>query len=381
MGVFINNINHLFYYDQFGTNNKLEPKCIIVRNVCIQNDIITKEMELRVHKPWFLIVGIKRSALFVTESIATRNKWVDFITQSLGKTEVPKVEHTNDTNSDKPNIITSPRNGTTKVILHDNVYDGFETNAMSFCYPLKITNCSMANNGYSIQVNIPSLNKCNLIINNKKSQKYTLREFHFHTPSQYNIHSKPHEMELHLIHTSEEKEIIVLVFVFTTKQKYIKPKLVLNASKSHLVFAQKEKKISSHKKKESVINILKKKKKQRRDVEESDDDETDESMDDEEYANDFLAQFWKQMPPKKTKQNIPLAVPLNFDYLFRTASDNFSKNLKTNEIKINMELYEFEGCLRTPPYTEGVKWFISKKTHFVNEQQLNKLKKIWFSFL
>merc|ERR1712130_686796 len=254
--VFINNINHLFYYDQFGTNNKLEPKCIIVRNVCIQNDIITKEMDMRVHKPWFLIVGIKRSALFVTESIVTRNKWVDFITQSLGKSvtsNIEQTENTNDTNADKLEIITSPRNSTTKVILRDAIYDGFETNAMSFCYPLKITNCSMANNGYSIQVNIPSLNKCNLIVNNKKSQKYTLREFHFHTPSQYNIHSKPHEMELHLIHTSESKEIIVLVFVFTTKQKYIKPKLVLNASKTHFVFAQKEKKICDKKRRVLLI--------------------------------------------------------------------------------------------------------------------------------
>merc|ERR1711902_80697 len=111
------------------------------------------------------------------------------------------------------------------------------------------------------------------------------------------------------------------------------------------------------------MSILKKKKKKINEKDdESDDDETDE--DEDEYANDFLAQFWDLMPPRKTKQNIPLNAPLNFDYLFKTSSDNFSQNVKTNEIKINMELYDFEGKLRTPPYTERVKWFISKKTHF-----------------
>lgn len=397
--VFINNINHLFYYDQFGTNNKLEPKCIIVRDISISNALIGKEMDLRNGKPWFLIIGIKRSALFVTESISTRNKWVDFITKSIGKsataisTSVSSLDASSDTSKASDNkleIITSPRNGSTKVMLHETVYDGFETNAMSFVYPAQITNCSMANNGYSIQVNIPSLNKCNLIINNRKSQVYTLREFHFHTPSQYNLHSKPHEMEMHLIHTSEDKKIIVLVFVFTTKQKYINPKIALNSSKTHWIFppkvvaaGDKEKSIKVHTKTESVISILKMKKKQKQKqmkMEESEDDETEDD-EEETNANEFLAQFWNQMPLKKAKKNIPLSAPLNFDYLFKTCSDNFSQHVKTNEININMDLYEFDGCLRHPPYTEGVKWYISKKTHFVNEPQLNKLKKIWFSFL
>merc|ERR1719461_1593157 len=392
--VFINNINHLFYYDQFGTNNKLEPKCIIVRDICISNALIGKEMDLRNGKPWFLIIGIKRSALFVTESISTRNKWVDFITKSIGKSAItsipPSVSSSvasSDTSKDnKLEIITSPRNGSTKVMLHETVYDGFETNAMSFAYPAQITNCSMANNGYSIQVNIPSLNKCNLIINNRKSQVFTLREFHFHTPSQYNLHSKPHEMEMHLIHHSEDKKIIVLVFVFTTKQKYTNPKIALNSSKTHWIFPPKsmeEKEVKMHTKTESVISILKmkKKQKQKEKMEESEDDETEDEDEENTNANEFLAQFWDQMPLKKAKKNIPLSAPLNFDYLFKTCADNFSQHVKTNEININMDLYEFDGCLRHPPYTEGVKWYISKKTHFVNEPQLNKLKKIWFSFL
>eukprot|EP01083_Nonionella_stella_P275631 936231_1 len=111
------------------------------------------------------------------------------------------------------------------------------------------------------------------------------------------------------------------------------------------------------------------------DEETDDDDEsTDESID----RNDFLDQFWHQMPPNKTKQEIPLNSPLNFDFLFKTASDNFIKNIKTN---MKMQIYDYVGSLRTPPYTQGVKWFISKKTHFINTKQLNTLKKIWYHYL
>merc|ERR1719277_616074 len=70
--------------------------------------------------------------------------------------------------------------------------------------------------------------------------------------------------------------------------------------------------------------------------------------------NDFLDQFWSQLPAKKTTQDIPLATPISFDYLFETSSNNFTKNVKTNEIDIDMEIFEYMGSLTTPPYTEGV---------------------------
>jgi len=92
-------------------------------------------------------------------------------------------------------------------------------------------------------------------------------------------------------------------------------------------------------------------------------------------------QFWDQLPLKKTKEDVVLSKALSFEYLLKTSSDNFVKNVKTNEVDVDLELFEYKGSLKIPPYTEGVQWMISKKVHYVGNKQLTKLKKIWFRFL
>ena len=75
---------------------------------------------------------------------------------------------------------------------------------------------------------------------------------------------------------------------------------------------------------------------------ESDGENEEESKMD---GNDFLAQFWDQLPSTKTEKHIPLKNALSFDYLFETSSTNFKKNVETNAIDIDMELFEYMGSL------------------------------------
>eukprot|EP01083_Nonionella_stella_P255859 877622_1 len=67
--VFTDTINCLFYYDD------IDLKHMYV------NDIITNKR----NKPWFLAIGEKQSALFVADNIEIRDKWVNFIKQSIHK--------------------------------------------------------------------------------------------------------------------------------------------------------------------------------------------------------------------------------------------------------------------------------------------------------
>jgi len=76
--------NHLFYFDEKG-NSKSEHKFVVVKDVSVNNAQIEKQMKQR---PWFLVLGHKRCALFAADDEATRDAWVKFIKQALGKEPV-----------------------------------------------------------------------------------------------------------------------------------------------------------------------------------------------------------------------------------------------------------------------------------------------------
>merc|ERR1712228_514474 len=190
------------------------------------------------------------------------------------------------------------------------------------------------------------------------------------------------DMEMHLVHVNEKNEIAVLGFMFTTQQKYQRPKLELTKSRAHLVLRQGQSMVNGGKS-GNTLKIMK----ESDDEEESDDQETDDEWDADDAdlnklgkskkGNDFLDQFFDQLPSKKTEQDIRLKRDISFDYLFETSSNNFIKNVKTNEIDIDMEIYTYMGSLTTPPYTEGVSWMVSKTTHFINNKQLKRLSNCW----
>lgn len=89
-------------------------------------------------------------------------------------------------------------------ILHDKVKTD-ETLS-----PLKVeyspSPVSIINNGHTIQVNLNNQNN-KLTVEGKT---YILQQFHFHLPSEHEVDGKHAEMELHLVHKSEDGSLAVL---------------------------------------------------------------------------------------------------------------------------------------------------------------------------
>merc|ERR1719225_2269225 len=320
--IFTEKINHLFYYDESG------PKFLIVQEVQMTNPNISKQMNL----PWFMVVGRKRSALFAAESTAKRDKWVQFISKSLGKMDEEskdsavnplfsadnalekemsdKLDDANHANpadfgqQQSPINFVSDHNMQCKhtVIMKDEEY---AHNSLKFQYPQFVKNCTIMNNGHTVQVNIDASNKCMVNIAGKE---FKLVQFHFHTPSEHTVDAQQFDMEMHLVHVNEKSEIAVLGFMFTTKQKYQRPKLELTKSRAHLVLSSGQQMMKSG---DAKLKIMKES-----DDEESDDQETDDEWDTEDAdlnklgkskkGNDFLDQFMDQLPTMKTECDILL---------------------------------------------------------------------------
>ncbi|NGM84615.1 carbonic anhydrase [Paenibacillus sp. 7124] len=65
---------------------------------------------------------------------------------------------------------------------------------------------SLVNNGHTIQVTVKGQGN-NIVLEGKT---YTLKQFHFHLPSEHEVGGKHSEMELHFVHQSADGEFAVL---------------------------------------------------------------------------------------------------------------------------------------------------------------------------
>jgi carbonic anhydrase len=63
----------------------------------------------------------------------------------------------------------------------------------------------IVNNGHTIQVNTNA--ESSITVHGKK---YTLVQFHFHSPSEHTIHGKHYAMEVHLVHKNDEGQLAVV---------------------------------------------------------------------------------------------------------------------------------------------------------------------------
>ncbi|QSF46299.1 carbonic anhydrase [Paenibacillus tianjinensis] len=89
-------------------------------------------------------------------------------------------------------------------ILHEQVKDDKSLSLIKVEYsPSPV---AIINNGHTIQVNLKNQDN-RLEIEGKT---YTLQQFHFHLPSEHEVDGKHAEMELHLVHKSEDGSLAVL---------------------------------------------------------------------------------------------------------------------------------------------------------------------------
>ncbi len=65
------------------------------------------------------------------------------------------------------------------------------------------------NNGHTVQVNLWSGGEIRV-----DGEKYTLKQFHFHTPSENTINGKNFPLEMHLVHLNKKNEIAVVAIMF-----------------------------------------------------------------------------------------------------------------------------------------------------------------------
>ncbi|MEA1916070.1 MAG: carbonic anhydrase family protein [Campylobacterota bacterium] len=65
------------------------------------------------------------------------------------------------------------------------------------------------NNGHTVQINIDKGSYIEV-----DGEKYELLQYHFHTPSENNIHGKSYPLELHLVHASKDNHLAVVGVMF-----------------------------------------------------------------------------------------------------------------------------------------------------------------------
>lgn len=69
----------------------------------------------------------------------------------------------------------------------------------------------LINNGHTIQANVSGQNTLDI-----EGETFTLKQFHFHTPSENTIKGKQFPLEVHFVHASSQGQLAVIAAMFET---------------------------------------------------------------------------------------------------------------------------------------------------------------------
>lgn len=87
-----------------------------------------------------------------------------------------------------------------------NITDSKKVHHHDLSFHYELTSEEVVNNGHTVQVTIKSDNDYLIY----KDNKYYLKQFHFHTPSENLIQNKSFPLEIHFVHADKDGNLLVL---------------------------------------------------------------------------------------------------------------------------------------------------------------------------
>lgn len=90
-----------------------------------------------------------------------------------------------------------------------NITNYVDADLSDIPYDYKTGSTEILNNGHTVQVNIAAGSTIKV-----DGITFELKQFHFHTPSENNIHGKSFPLEAHFVHASKEGELAVVALMF-----------------------------------------------------------------------------------------------------------------------------------------------------------------------
>ncbi len=113
--------------------------------------------------------------------------------------------------------------GTGKFQTPIDINKTYKTNLSKLNFSYTEQSLSVINNGHTVQINF---NPGNTVIID--GEKYTLLQFHFHTPGEHTVNGKHFPMEMHFVHKDSKGELGVVGLFFVEGKKNLELQKIID---------------------------------------------------------------------------------------------------------------------------------------------------------